>query len=475
MLFAIEDTVKVHVFMLPSISDVQELAGNPNIGGFYNATAQLAYGFVPEKLNVYQEGYTAETVSMHEYAHHMLLGSTDRYIPIWASEGLATLFMTARFDADGGITIGAPNPAFSVPTYSGSRWSIEKLLRSDNEEIGRNERVQLYSRGWALAHYLWLSGKRPGQYVEFIAELNRTGDALAAGRKAFGSLDALDREVNAYLRGTTFPASTISKDQLDTPTEISIRELSLGEEAILRYRMISLLGVDKERSVKLAEDARPVAAQYPDDAFVQRTLAEIEYDVASLNDDMGYEAAELAADRALALDPGNLMAMLYKGRIAVKRGISDEGTMGDWTTARGWFVKANRANPNHPLPFVLLYDSYVAADQVAPEAVVGGLFRAVVLMPQDISLRARAAVELIRQDLIPRARTVIAPAAFYPHLPADNPMRKLVEKIDSGASREGLLKYIEDERFSERYNDFLALEIAEEDKEKEEEKANTSE
>ncbi len=458
-LFKVDDTVKVTLFVLPSIGDIQELAKNRNIGGFYNASAQLAYAFVPEKLNAYREGYTAETVLMHEYAHHMLLGGTDRYVPLWATEGLATMFMTARFDGDGGITLGAPNPTFSQAVYSGSRWTVEELLQSDTEKFGSDERIELYTRGWALAHYLWLSGKRPGEYVEFLKLLNKSGKPVESGRKAFGDLGALDREINAYLRRSGFPAAKFSADKIDAPTQVSIREATPGENAILQFRMESLIGVDKERSLALAREARPVGGRYPDDPFVQRTMAEIEYD-AAVSNDLDYDLAEMAADRALAADPENLKAMAYKGRIAAQR--ARAGDQGSWALSRRWFLKANKLDPNDPLPFVLYYDSFRASGEVAPEGAVGGLYRAVVLMPQDLDLRARAAIELIRSGELERARTVLAPAAFNPHVSQGNPMRKLIGKIDQGLNREGLLAYIGEAKFDRLYNEFLRPDAARE-------------
>ncbi|WP_428028159.1 hypothetical protein [Altererythrobacter sp.] len=465
-LLNVEETVKVQVFILPSLSDVQELANNRNVGGFYNASAQLAYGFVPAKFSFNQEGYTPEAVSMHEYTHHMLLGGIDRYVPMWATEGLATLFMTARLDDDGGITVGAPNPAFSTAMYSGSRWSIEKLLKSDKDEIGKSERIELYTRGWALAHYLWLSGKRPGQYAKFIKLLNESGDALSAGREAFGDLDKLNSEVNAYLRRGSFPVSKLTGKQLDASTEISVRELTEGEEAILEYRMRSLLGVDKERSVKLADEARPIGMRFPDDPFVQRTMTEIEYDAAHLNDDLGFEAAETAADRALASDPENLMAMTYKGRIFAQRAIEQDSPE-LMTEARNWFLRANKVDPNHPLPFELYYDTFVAQGSTPPSDAVNGLFRSTVLMPQDSSLRMKAAIELIRLGDISRARSVLAPAAFYPHVSDDNPMRKIIAKIDEDVSPTELIDWIHEEKHDQRINAYLSAKILQEDEEKE--------
>src|SRR3546814_17793869 len=57
-------------------------------------------------------------------------------------------------------------------------------------------------------------------------------------------------------------------------------------------RIRSARGVDKKMAAELVGEARPVAARYAGDAFVQRAMAEIEYDAE--ND----AEAEAAADRA---------------------------------------------------------------------------------------------------------------------------------------------------------------------------------
>ena len=306
---------------------------------------------------------------------------------------------------------------------------------------------------------LWMSGKRPGQYAKFIELLNEKGDALAAGREAFGDLDKLNAELNAYLTRRAIPVSKFSAAQLRTPSQITFRPLTAGEAAILPFRMQSLIGVDDKTAPPLADAARPVAAKYPNDTFVQRAMAEMEYDAKH------YDAADAAADRALAADPKNLMAMAYKGRIALQRARQSHSAA-DWQAARGWFIKANKVEPNHPLPFELYYDSFVVADQVPPQDAVAGIYRAVEVMPQDTSLRVRAAVELIRAGNIKRARTVLAPAAFYPHAAPDNPGRKLIEQMDKGASSKDLLAYADKEKVLLKVNEFTGPDLAKEDQDK---------
>jgi len=376
-----------------------------------------------------------------------------------ASEGLAEFFMTAKLNSDGSITVGAPDNARSYDLVAMGRWTVKDLLTSDGRKIGGDEEVEKYSRGWAMIDYLWMSGKRPGQYANFIKLLNENGDALAAGREAFGDLDKLNTGIDAYLTRRSMPVSRITAAQLHTPSQVSFRPLTAGEAAILPYRRRSLIGVDEKTAPQLADEARPVAAKYPNDTFAQRALAEMEYDAKP------YDAADAAADRALAADPKNLMAMAYKCRVAAQRARVSHSAA-DWETARSWFLKANRLDTNHPLPIELYYDSFVAAGQVPPTDAVTGLYRAVELMPQDTSLRARAAMELIRAGDVKRARTVLAPAAFNPHGSQDNPERKLIGEINKGESSQALLAYAEKEKFLLRFNDFTALDPAKEERDK---------
>lgn len=433
MVFSAPETTQVHMYLLDTMDDVQELAGSSSVAGFYIPDAQMSRAFMPRRILRAPQGFSAERVILHEYAHHMLLSSTTVVVPGWTTEGLAELFMTAMLKDDGSVIVGATNPARGWSMMSMSRWTVEEMIAKDNQKVPPRETIERYTRGWALLHYLWLSGERKGQYVDFVGQLNANGDANAAARKVFGDLGKLNSEVDAYLRRRTLPTSQFTAAQIKAPTEVAVRPLSVGEAALIGKRMISARGVDAKAAARLYADAKPIADLHPNDPVVQGWFAEMAYAAKQ------YAAAAEAADRALAVDPKNLMAMVYKGRVAAQAAMKS-GAEADWKAARSWFLKANRANPDHPLPFVLYYDSYTAAGQVPNENAVNGLYRAVVLVPQDLSLRSRAAVALIRAGDLRRARSVLATAAFYPHLKPDNSMAKLVAAIDEGKDAKALLE-----------------------------------
>jgi hypothetical protein len=431
-----EEGVRVRLYLLNSMGDLQRLADNDSIGGFYSASAQEAHAFMPMKILNAGPGFTAEAVLLHEYTHHMLLGSTTSFIPRWATEGLAEMFMTAKLADDGSVTIGAASGR-SWAIKAMHRWSVEEMIRKDTTKVSNDEVEERYSRGWALCHYLWMSGKRSGQYVEFLRLFNQDGDQLKAAQKAFGDLRKLDGELDAYLQRSAFNVSKLTAEQIKPSREVVVRRMSEGESAMIMSRMISARGVDKDQAAALYAQARPIALRYPADATVQAWFAEIAMDAEHLDD------ADAAADRALAADPDNLSAMAFKGRVIASRAYASKSAA-DWKAARSWFLRANKVDANDPYPFQLFYDSFGAAGETPNASAIAGLYRAVMLMPQDMSLRTRAGLELLRAGDLAGAREVLAPVAFNPHGSAENPTTKLLEAIDAGLDKDGLLAKVKE-------------------------------
>lgn len=431
-LFKVETSEVATIYVTSTLADLQRLRPeNPNVAGFYVPSAQGATGFVPERMPDAYGDLSAERILFHEYAHHMLLSNTTQYFPGWVSEGLAELFMSARFDDSGNIIIGRPNTNRGYAMFSTSRWTARRLIESDVNPPKGDERIELYSRGWLMCHYLLISGKRPGQFFKFIEQVNAGAKPLEAAERAFGDLDKLEVELERYLRAATLPSSLISAASVKANTDIVVRSLGQAEADMMPYRLASAAGVSEQTAVGLVDKARPVGARYPSDAFVQRALAEMEFDARNL------DAAEAAADRALAIEPDNVMALIYKGRAIAMRAVQSKDA-NQWRAARRLFLRANQINPDFALPFQLYYDSFVAAGQPAPAGAVNGLRRAVMLVPADVSIRVRTSIELIRAGEIPTARMLLVPVALNPHA-GENPYTKLVAAMNSGADKEALL------------------------------------
>jgi tetratricopeptide (TPR) repeat protein len=188
-------------------------------------------------------------------------------------------------------------------------------------------------------------------------------------------------------------------------------------------------GVDEKQAKALLAQAAPVAAAHPNDAVAQGWLAEIAYD--AKQDDL----AEAAADRAIAADPKSAQALLYKARVHLRRAfVAKAGAdAAAWKEARSWIVRANKVDTNDADALMLYYESFAMAGAPPTRSAILGLKRATQLVPQDGSLRWRAARQFLLDGDVAEAKMLLRPLAFDPHAAPDNPAAKLVALLDGGA------------------------------------------
>ena len=449
-------TTPVSVYVVDTFGDVQKLGGITGIAGFYNAAAQGAFAVTPRQSVVRNDfKFTARQILFHEYAHHILLSSANDLLPGWMTEGAAEFFGTATIGKDGSVTFGAVPQARGFSIAGMNHWSVPDLLNSDKRKMSQEESEQRYSRGWLAYHYLMLNVERKGQLPSFVKLINSGVDPLDAGKQAFGDLKKLDTELDRYLHRSTFPGLTFVPTALKDGVNVDIRPLRQGEADMMPYRMISTVGVSEERAKTLLKSSRPVAAKYPGDAWVQRTITKMEYDARN------WKEAEAAADQTLALEPENVMALLYKGRVHGQLAYPTKD-VAEWKTARALFLKANRIEPDYALPFVLYYDSFGAAGQKANESAVNGLLRAAVLVPEDLSIFIRIGLLRISDGDQVGAAKIFNRLAANPEAGglADS-ARKVAEKLDAKASSEDITAAIKEANF-DIVNEFTPPEVVKE-------------
>lgn len=425
---------RVSVYLLPSLSDLRRLHTGGRSGstaaGFYIPSYEGSRAFMPADMS--SDNLSAQAVMFHEYAHHLLLTSATEYYPRWLSEGMAEFFMVSRLNRDGSITIGMPNEDRSYALTAFSRMRASELLASDTKKLSVFDESQLYASGWLMTHYLLLGGERDGQLVQYVARINKGEPWAEAAKAAFGDLGKLDQDLERYRRTRGMKVFTIAADKLSTG-KIGITELSPGAAAIMPYRIRSARGVSEQMAAALVAEARPVAALYPNDAFVQRTMAEIEFD--AKND----AEAEAAADRALALDPKMVPAMIYKGRVLARRAAESKEAK-DWAAARSWFIKANHADPDFALPLVLYYDSFTQAGEAPRKDAVTAILRAIELVPQSSEIRMRVGRQLVIEKDLALAQKVLAPVIFNPHAARNERLSKIAALFEAKAAPDDILK-----------------------------------
>ena len=429
-----ESLGRVTVYVVPSMEAVQRLyGGNRNIGGFYNADAQGFLAVTPRAIPS-EYKIKPQQVLFHEYTHHIMVRSESGLFPAWVQEAFAEFFSTIYTDTKGNLVIGAPPLDRGYSLEQQFRMTVPELLTSSDRKMSQDEVPHMYARGWLLLHYLMMDKDRTGQLTKYLTMVGRGTPSLQAGKQAFGDLGKLDAELSAYYRSGKFTVAKVPASQYPIGT-VQTRALRPCEAKIMPVRTRSAVGVSEKTAPGVAALARREAAGCENDAFVQRTLAETEFDAKNNQGSMA------AADRALTLDPQNIMAMLYKGRVYARQG--------NWAEARKWYVRANKLDPNYALPLVLYYDSFARAGQKPSDAAMKGLLRAAMIVPQDQTIRLRVVRELLVQNDREGAKTVLAPLALAPHQDPDSGPRKIYRMLQSGSDTKTVLAAADKEKWNE--------------------------
>lgn len=401
---------RLTVFVVRDANQVRKLLGEGSrfTQGFYQSRAGGSVAFIPrvDGSNQSERVTEGELVLLHEYAHHFMYSLFSGSPPLWFSEGFAEFYATAKFESDGGVGLGLPANHRAAELVYAKDVPLAMLLNTRKYRENASRRYDaFYGRSWLLFHYMMLSGKRPGQLNDYMTRLSQGEGEDAAATGAFGDLAALDKELERYMMSRKMSYMNLGANRI-TAAEVRIRPLRKGEAAILPIMMRSKRGVNEEQAALVVEEARTIAAAYPDDPFVMAALAEAEYDAGQDN------AALAAADKAIAADPQAINAYIQKIYAMFRKAGDDEAL---WPKVRAAIAAANRVENDNPIPLSYFYRSYAAEGKAPPPIAVQGLQKALMLAPYDTGLRLTLGQHQIRTGSLEQARKTLSPLINHPH------------------------------------------------------------
>lgn len=419
----IGDGNRLTIFVVPDEAAVQRLKGDRSgsVAGFYSGRATGSIAIVPRSAGSGREvDLNSDIVFFHEYAHHLMFQNIDAPYPEWLIEGSAEFMSTAQFEKDGSVGLGIPPLFRAYGLLEGERMRIRRLLTGNFDEMNAEQRDVAYGRSWLLTHYLTFNEARSGQLGRYLSELARGTDPVPAAQKGFGDLDQLDGELDKYL--TRSRVSYIKVAGLGVKgAPVEVKPLSPGAAAVMTDRIQSKVGVDKKAADLVVARVRAIESKYGGDVLVERTLAEAELDA-------GHPDTSLAAaERALAADPRDVEAMIFKGR-ALMAGSAP----GRFDAARKWFIAANKIDTEDPEPLMVYYESYGREGRRPTANAIAGLHYASNLAPQDGGLRLNSAIAFLEERKLPEARRTMVPVAYDPHGGEMAALaRKMIARIDA--------------------------------------------
>ncbi len=401
---------RVTIYVVGSERTLRKLYGakNSSVAGFYIPRASGSRAFVPRIKLKSGEPHFSTTVLLHEYAHHFMISSSRYAMPRWLSEGSAEFFASALMRNDA-LDIGRPAYHRGAELKYANVVTVEELLDPDKfRERHGNKLASFYGRSWALYHFLSFSDERKGQLSAYWRAVASGMDSRDAAEQIFGDLDAMERDLKAYLRKRRISGYRLQKASLPIGP-IAIEQMSSGMDEMLPIIIQSQRGVTHEEAQDLLPEAREVAERFPNDADVLAALAEAEFDAGNS------EEAVAIADRAIAIDPSTKHAYLQKGYalFALAQNADDEDAA--FKDAMRPLIALNKLEPDHPMPLVHLYYSYVRRGKEPSETARHALERASQLAPFDLDLAFNVGMMQAREGKTIIAAQTLAPLAANPH------------------------------------------------------------
>ncbi|EDL48885.1 hypothetical protein [Erythrobacter sp. SD-21] len=401
---------RVTIYVVGSETRLKELYGNRNsaVAGFYVPRAGASVAFTPY-IRLWDRDSFSTQILLHEYAHHFLISTSRHAMPRWLSEGAAEYFSSAEFGRDGSVTIGMPNNNRAYELANAREVPLMALLdRATYAERRGNRYDAFYGRSWLLFHYLTYSPERAGQLSRYWAAVAEGHGSLAAANAVFGDLDQLESELRSYNRQRRMAATRYASEDI-VISNVTVRRLSEGMDAMMPVIMRSRRGVGEEDAPDILSDAREIASRYSDDAEVLAALAEAKHD-AGLHD-----AAIVTADQAISLDPARTNAYVQKIYALFAKAEDADDAAPFYTVALEPIMALNRIENDHPIPLIYLYRSEIERGLAPSENAQAALERASQLAPFDHGLTVTLASMFASQGYPRLAADILGPVAANPH------------------------------------------------------------
>lgn len=403
-------SARLTVYVLGSVTAVGNLAGNDNVAGFYSGRASGSVAFVPRFAGSDKFDLNSQQILFHEYAHHLMLSAfANSAFPSWLIEGWAEFHATATFERTGSVMFGRP-PHYRAEGILLDQRSLPlaRILSGDTGKLTDTQTNVLYGRGWALVHFFTFEAARGPQFSSYIKGINE-GKTPVEAMTAFGDVRTLERDLDRYVGKRFMTGREVKKDALKIG-EIRIRQLTDGEAATMRSRMQTKRGVNEKTAPGVYATARKAAAPFPNDPGAQIVLAETAFDAGD------YAETLAACERALAVQPNSIDALLFKAKARMAIAVRDKDmSKPTWTSIRKSIIAANRVDNDHPETLILYFQSFADAGVEPSETAKDGLYRAFTLVPQDRGLRMTAAEIFHKDGKLDIARMLLRPLAHDPH------------------------------------------------------------
>ena len=399
---------------------------------------------------------SAESLLYAGYAQHFLLTYFPAAYPRWYLDGFGQIFASMTVNGDNSIDFGRiPNGTRAVMEEFGP-YPIKKVL--DGTYLTDSPRKTNWTpvHAWMLTHFLFFSDKRRPQLNQYLTALAKGADPATAAA-VFGDQKELASDLSHYFWSRK-PYLRIAYDgsKIEQPLVRRLREseaafvtgrLELGARVDIPPAPGADMPADNAKAMtkaradalrerdKWLDGLRRNAARWPRELEAQLLLAEAECRSGHAGECVA------AADKAMAIAPGDPRAMTWRGLGMVRQAASapaaERARM--LASARAQIVKANQIDQDAVGPLLAYYASFTEAGEKPTTAAIDGLAKVVDEVPAAPRPRLDLASALVDQDLAEAAKPVIMPVAVGPYDSPEKPaaqalLKRIAATVPSAAA-----------------------------------------
>jgi len=331
-------------------------------------------------------------VIYHEYVH-LLTSLNFRWLPVWVSEGLAEFFASAEIE-EKTVLIGRPTAEHLRLLRQTELIPLGTLFAAGQDSPFYNEENKasvFYAESWAVIHYLLVGDEQAHEnlFVNYLSLLQNEVDEPVARQRAFGDLDQLKREIEAYLNLLSFYGFRLKSPEGVDPAQFTVRKVTPAASAAVRGDF-------------LLHTQRPVEAR----AFLEEALR-LDPNFAPAYESMGFlhfqeEDYDEAADffeKAVQLDSRSYLAQCYFAMLK-EREFQGKGDLGP---VEGSLRRAIELNNEFAPAYANLADLYLR-QQKNPEEALALARRAAQLEPGEAGYQLIVVSALIQNRQMDEAR-----------------------------------------------------------------------
>ncbi|GGD01207.1 tetratricopeptide repeat protein [Aquisalinus flavus] len=341
------EPVNVPVYVMRDERSFKELFPANNVGGVFTSRIEMPI-FAVNAEKDYSSSFVkgqrrdgkrrAREFIKHEYVHHFIHMNGPSYFPMWYNEGLADYYSSFEYK-DGLAVLGGAISERGVWLVYGEKLPWDYVFSSlrdwrANPETGSTSSYDVamyYAQSWLAVQYLMADDTRRMGLDAYIKAINPgiVGHD-ARFEDSFGmTMEQMGERIDTYLDKNNLLVLQYDLTADNIQVDMQTRQLDRWEEEYHFLYGRRFFVADDEDRQELATRLEKLLDQQTGNIAVMMELAFLRLE----QEDR--DKANAIADRALAIDPENSMAMVIKGMTA------------PFVEKREWLRKAREADPEN--------------------------------------------------------------------------------------------------------------------------------